>query len=58
MSKLKVKTTENCHHEWLQVGSNELGTWWNCTHCDTTGLNKEEELQKLCIKSHEKKKGK
>jgi len=42
MSKPKAKTTEHCKHEWVQIGSNEIGTWWNCKHCDTTGLNKEQ----------------
>ena len=34
----------SCKHKWTFKGSNEIGTWWDCEHCGTTGLNKEDEV--------------
>lgn len=31
---------KNCKHNWVLIGTNELGTWHDCTICKTTGLNK------------------
>ena len=43
---MKPKTTENCKHKWIFKAKNEVGTWWDCEHCHTTGLNKEKEVTK------------